>query len=174
MERATKDFGRLDVLINNAGIVSTDPDLEADLKSTLDTNAIGAAVTTYAFVPLLKKSKNPRVIHVSSGLGSIAGRTDPKNPYAAFNGLSYRMSKAAMNMLAAQNKHEFAPWGAKVWTMCPGYVVTNLTGEADRENRKNTGALSSETSAQFLHQIIRGERDADDGKFVHVGGVYPW
>ena len=84
------------------------------------------------------------------------------------------MSKAAMNMLAAQNKHEFAPWGAKVWTMCPGYVVTNLTGEADRENRKNTGALSSETSAQFLHQIIRGERDADDGKFVHVGGVYPW
>lgn len=64
----------------------------------------------------------------------------------------------------------YKSWGAKVWSYCPGYVVTNLTGEGDRQNRIDSGAESSETSAIGLLEIVQGKRDAEVGLFVAKNG----
>lgn len=167
-------LGRLDILVNNAGIVSFAPTLVAQLRDSVETNTLGAAAVTEAFMPLLQRSAAPRLIYVSSGLGSIALRLDDSFPYSKLPATAYRVSKAALNMLAACHTVEFREWGCKVWAFDPGYVVTNLTGEADRERRKALGAESSEVSARELLRIVTGERDGEVGRHVHKDGVYPW
>jgi NAD(P)-dependent dehydrogenase (short-subunit alcohol dehydrogenase family) len=80
-----KDFGRLDVLVNNAGMSPTriDGDLRERLMTIMNTNALGAVMVTEVFKELLFKSKNPRLIYVSSGLGSLSKASDP-NDLGAF------------------------------------------------------------------------------------------
>jgi len=148
--------------------------MQAQMRATFDANSTGAALVSYAFVPLLQKSSNPRVIYISSGLGSINQRADANSPYYAVPALAYRMSKAALDMLAVHTYSEFKGWGCKVWALCPGFVITNLEGEGNQEKMRQMGAISSETSAEFIQQVVRGDRDADVGKFVHRDGVYPW
>jgi len=174
----TKDLGRLDVLINNAGIASHKTKLVENLRESFETNTFGAANVTDHFIPLLLKSKDARIIYVTSGLGSI---TDALNPQAGMNYAplipAYRMSKAALNMLMACNKHEYGDKGVKLWTFCPGYVVTNLsgTGEAGKQQRRDTGAGSPAVSGKNLARIVFGERDGDEGKYVHdENEFYSW
>ncbi len=105
-KKVEHDFGRLDVLVNNAGIASRDPSLRNQLEATFDTNVIGAAVVAEAFKPLLIRSPKAYLIHVSSGLGSFAlttkkDRFDYNLPYKA-----YRMSKAALNMMMVEDWKE--------------------------------------------------------------------
>jgi NAD(P)-dependent dehydrogenase (short-subunit alcohol dehydrogenase family) len=169
-QQIQQKYNRIDVLVNNAGIISRAPDFAGQLKATLTTNAIGSALVAYEFAPLLQKSSDPRLIHVTSGLGSITQRTKPGTVQAPT--VAYRMSKAAINMLTACNAAEFGPWGCKVWALCPGYVLTNIFGGPDKQSK--VGALSSQTSATFIRQVIEGERDADVGKFIHKDGEYPW
>jgi NAD(P)-dependent dehydrogenase (short-subunit alcohol dehydrogenase family) len=173
----TKEFGRLDVLINNAGIISHATKLIDSLRETFETNTFGAANVTDHFAPLLVKSKDARIIYVTSGLGSITYKLDPNSNYYKVPGPSYRMSKAALNMLMACNKFEYGPKGVKVWTFCPGYVVTNLsrTGEEGRKQRVANGAGSPTVSGKNLSNIVFGKRDADEGKFVYEEtGIHPW
>lgn len=171
-----QEFGRVDVLINNAGIISSAKTLLEQLRETFETNSFGPAVITETFFPLLEKSKNARLIYVSSGLGSIDMRLDPNDPYRMVPGLPYRMSKAALNMLVACNVVTYGPKGVKAWAFDPGYVVTNLsgTGEKGVEERKQRGAGDPRISAQSLADIVDGKRDGDVGKFVHGNGIYPW
>jgi NAD(P)-dependent dehydrogenase (short-subunit alcohol dehydrogenase family) len=77
------------------------------------------------------------------------------------------MSKSALNMLSACHSTQFKEFGAKVWAYCPGYVVTDLTGEEDRHNRVKSVAESSEMSAQGIIEILRGR--AMIGSLVDVG-----
>ncbi|KAJ1540107.1 hypothetical protein HK405_011970 [Cladochytrium tenue] len=160
---------RLDVLVNNAGIFSRDPDLMQNLLQCLATNAAGPAVVSDTFAPLLRRSADPRIIYVSTAMGSITAAAVADD--AMLFGLPYRMSKAALNMLAAFHHRQFASWGCKVWALCPGYVVTNLGDPAEAAAR---GAGSSETSAATIEDVILGKRDGDVGKFIHKDGVYPW
>ncbi|OHE96959.1 short chain dehydrogenase [Colletotrichum orchidophilum] len=175
-EKLTADFGVLDVLVNNAGIVITQPkDRRSELVDTFNTNAASPLLLTEALVPLLQKSKDPRIINVTSGLGSLHERTTPGGPYYDVRADAYRISKAALNMATAHMLYDFKSWGAKVWAFCPGWVVTNLTGEADRQNRIDGGAESSETSAQGILEIVEGKRDGEVGKFVkRQGEQYKW
>ena len=92
-----KEFRRLDVLVNNAGIVSHNPNLLENLRATFETNAFGPAVMTEAFLPLLEKGRDARLVYVSSGLGSLGLRADPTYPYYNLPATTYRMSKSAMN-----------------------------------------------------------------------------
>jgi NAD(P)-dependent dehydrogenase (short-subunit alcohol dehydrogenase family) len=176
MEQVTKEYGHLDVLINNAGIIAKSPTLIANLREAFETNTFGPAVVTDTFLPLLLKSSNARVIYVTSGLGSITDRLDTKSPYYMIPAVSYRMTKTALNMLAACNHVELGPKGVKVWTYCPGYVVTNLTGtgEAGRQERVRNGAGSAVESAEGIEELVNGTRDADVGKFVKKGGFWDW
>ncbi len=168
VKKLEQDFGRLDILINNAGICPEDHSYDMPsrdtFRSTFETNVFGPSILTDALVPLLKKSKEPKIINVSSTMGSIG--IISKNP-AAPNVPSfpaYRMSKSAFNMMTAWQNSQLKQFGFKVWSYCPGYVATDLG--RDREHRVKTGIDSSETSAAGMVEIVEGKRDADAGGFV--------
>jgi NAD(P)-dependent dehydrogenase (short-subunit alcohol dehydrogenase family) len=184
VKKIEQDFGRLDVLVNNAGVCPENNTQEwttrDTLRATFETNVYGPMILTEALIPLLKASKNAMVINVTSGLGSITGMdpdldtSDPMKPFQSARVPGYRMSKAALNMLTAYQNLHLREYGLKVWAYCPGFVQTDL--QNDREARENLSwCESSETSAQGILDIVRGERDGEVGKFVTKrGGAYPW
>ncbi|PVH71279.1 short chain dehydrogenase [Cadophora sp. DSE1049] len=174
VEEVKSKYGHLDILINNAGICPMDFSRSV-LRDALETNAISPSVVTEAFAPLLLKSSSPRIIYVSSVLGSISNRGDPKNN--AYNEAykAYRISKAALNMVVACDAWEYRE-KAKVFAFCPGYVITDLAGQ--REAKEKAGfAKTPEGSARGLLAIAAGKRDEENGLFLHdenIGEVYPW
>ena len=136
------------------------------LYDIFDTNVFGALLLTNAVAPLLKKSKSPKIINITSEL-------DSTDPWHKLSGDAYRMSKAALNMLTACQLVEFQDAGVKVWAFCPGYVVTDVAG--DRESRKEKGAESFETIAKGILGIVKGKHDGEVGKFItKYGKQYPW
>ena len=166
--------GHLDILINNAGICPMDFS-RSILRDTLETNATSPAMVTQAFAPLLLKSSAARVVYVSSQLGSITQRSDPSN--VAYNEAykAYRISKTALNMLAACDAWDYRG-KIKVFAYCPGYVITDLAGQ--REDKKQGGvAKEPEGSARGLLVIAEGKRDSENGLFLHdetEGERYDW
>ena len=121
-----KTYGRVDVLINNAGIIAKGeaPALKvklATVRDTLETNALGPLRLAQALVPLLKDSASPRIVNMSSGMGALS---DNDGGYAA-----YRMSKTALNavtaILAAELRGTIA-----VNSVCPGWVKTDMGGQS--------------------------------------------
>ncbi|RFU25370.1 hypothetical protein B7463_g10965, partial [Scytalidium lignicola] len=167
-------YGRLDVLINNAGIcpVTFSRDI---LRETLEINTTSPAIVTESFTPLLRNSRHPRVIYVSSTLRSIGIRSDPNSRVRSEDYKAYRISKAALNMLTACDAWEYEKDGFKVFAYCPGYVVTDLAGMRDEKLKQ--GAATPERSARGLLAIAEGKRDLEAGKFLHgeaSGMVYPW
>lgn len=169
-----KEHGRLDVLINNAGIASQVPSLKEQLETTFNVNVIGAALMTDAFTPLLLKSAKPYLLYVSSGLGSLSGAADKSSPHYTVEVNAYRMSKAALNMLAVQDAKLLGKQGMNVFAVCPGLVESGLRGEGEMARTAGGRAGSPEESGQTMLKIIEGARDEDVGKFVHKDGVYTW
>lgn len=167
--------GRLDTLINNAGICPTDFTRES-LRSSLETNAVSPSMVTLAFAPLLQKSGSPRIVYVSSQLGSITLRSDPSNLAYNEDYKVYRTSKAALNMLAACDAWEYGKKGFKVFAYCPGYVISDLAGM--REAKEKSGfAKQPDGSARGLLLIAEGNRDQEHGRFLHdeqPGQTYAW
>ncbi|KAI9728787.1 MAG: hypothetical protein M1834_007173 [Cirrosporium novae-zelandiae] len=177
-KQVSEQFGHLDTLINNAGIYSplTLP-LSDQLTANLRTNTLGSLLVTEAFLPLLKKTPHThtrRLITISSRLGSLSLKSDPSTPHNTEPHMAYRISKAAVNMMTICYAQDLAKDGIKVFAVCPGYVVTNLSGEEDRENRVKRGAGSSEVSAETILGVVEGGRDGEAGGFLHKDGVYPW
>ena len=134
-------------------------------------NVIGAAMVSEACKPLLSKSEGPYLIHIASMMDSTSqyvnmDRADYK---------SYRMSKAALLMPALGDFREAKAQGSriKVFAACPGYVVSNLRGTSELQRSGWGHAGDPEESGRMILDVIEGRRDADDGKFVHKGGVYP-
>ena len=129
-EDAALHLPRLDVLINNAGVAPGKPDqplegLElAQVRDAMDTNALGALRTTRSFLPLLLKSRQPRVINVSSGAASLSNNPIEQPNYA------YCGSKAALNMFTRIMAREFRPQELCIVAMTPGWVRTDMGGEA--------------------------------------------
>ncbi|KAL1598887.1 hypothetical protein SLS60_008030 [Paraconiothyrium brasiliense] len=168
------DYGHLDVLINNAGnqVQPRFPTRE-QLRESFETNVYGPVILMQTLLPLITVSQGKKIINVSSELGSITGGSNPshhayRNPFTA-----YRMSKAALNMLSATTYAHLKDQGVKVWSFCPGFVITNLADQRDR--RAAMGAESSETSAQAILDIVEGKRDAEAGKFIgRYGRQIPW
>ncbi|KAL1884777.1 hypothetical protein Plec18167_002369 [Paecilomyces lecythidis] len=173
---------RLDVLINNAGILSKSPDLGTRFSETLTTNVVGPALVTDAFAPLLLNARNPYVINVSSLLGSVERAADKGDVFYQTSplGLAYRVSKAALNMLTVEQgkalgeKREDGRGGVKVFAVCPGLVRSNLRGEKEEERNARGRAGDPEESGRLMLSILEGERDKDVGKFVYKDGVSAW
>ncbi|MCJ1457988.1 hypothetical protein MMC28_008357 [Mycoblastus sanguinarius] len=173
-KEVASQWGHLDILINNAGICPLTFDREV-LREVLETNTISPGLVTQAFAPLLKKANQARVVYVSSALGSIGMRSDLSSAMSKQDYKSYRISKAALNMLVTCDAWQYEKDGIKVFAFCPGYVVTDLAGM--RQAKIDQGAPTAEGSARGLLDIAEGKRDADAGKFLHIrggDGVHPW
>jgi NAD(P)-dependent dehydrogenase (short-subunit alcohol dehydrogenase family) len=131
------DPGRLDVLVNNAGIGSdfgvsgADPDFDA-IQRALDTNFFGAYRVTIALLDLLRTSAHPRIVNVSSGMGGIAemGGWSP----------GYRVSKASMNAMTRILSTELAGEGFRINSACPGFVNTDMGGPMGATKTVQEGA----------------------------------
>jgi NAD(P)-dependent dehydrogenase (short-subunit alcohol dehydrogenase family) len=163
-----KEFGYLDVLINNAGIFLDHlglPKHELYTK-TFSTNVIGPAVLTEGLLPLLRKAKAgpPRIIFVSSAMGSIALSKDKTLPWYNLEAKAYDASKAAVNMLVV-NFDRVLNGEGKVFSVCPGKVATNLTGY--------DGVSLEEGAARIVELAVNGEKE-EGGTFTHKDGSYPW
>jgi NAD(P)-dependent dehydrogenase (short-subunit alcohol dehydrogenase family) len=120
-------YGRLDVLVNNAGIVGPRqalPDVTADdVLGVLDANLLGVVRVTRAFLPLLRVSANPRIVNVSSGTGRLTWQVERGWPQEIAPPI-YSMSKAALTMLTLQYAQSLP--GILVNAAWPGYTATDL------------------------------------------------
>ena len=155
----------LDLLINNAGIGGDDHGrilgqlTSAEVSHVITTNAVGPLILSQACRDMLKKGDNPRVVMISSGLGSLQ-RTGGTS-YA------YRMSKAAMNMAARVLAFDSAMDRITTVTVNPGWVQTDMGGP--------NAALAPEQSGGALRKLINHLTPADNGKFFQYdGSELPW
>jgi NAD(P)-dependent dehydrogenase (short-subunit alcohol dehydrogenase family) len=163
-------FGRLDVLVNNAGTALDGRTPGASLRSvfhdTFEVNVFGVACLTEAMAPLLVKSGHGRIVNVSSGLGSLALAVDPASPYAAVKPPAYNSSKAAVNMLTVIYAARLRDHGIKVNAADPGYCATELNGFS-----------GPRTPAQGAIAAIRLATLGDDGPtagYFDEDGPVPW
>ncbi|GAA3146673.1 SDR family NAD(P)-dependent oxidoreductase [Nonomuraea roseoviolacea] len=124
--------GAIDVLVNNAGILGThnpaDQITAADARAVFEVNVVGIVRVTHAFLPLLRKSANPVIVNVSSGMGSFAATHDPERVESRLVAPLYTSSKAAVTMLTTQ--YAKALPDVKVNTADPGYTATDFNGHS--------------------------------------------
>jgi NAD(P)-dependent dehydrogenase (short-subunit alcohol dehydrogenase family) len=167
-------FGKLDILINNAGVGAQDGTLvnktihttEEELQKIFGTNLFSVIAVTRAFLPLLKKSEAGRIVNLSSILGSLTLHADPDSRIASVKTFAYDASKAALNAftihLAAELKHT----KIKVNSAHPGWVKTDMGGE-DAPMELPEGAKTS------VDLALLGP-DGPNGRFIHLGQELPW
>jgi len=141
-----KEQGHLDVLINNAGISGIVPQsaLETsidDFKEVFDINLYGVVSVTQTFIDLLQKSTEPRIVNVSTSVGSLSLQSNPNWPaydYAKY--AVYASSKSAMNMYTVHLAYELRDTAFKVNAVCPGYTKTDFTnymgGEVEEAGKR--------------------------------------
>ena len=167
-ERAAAESGRLDVLVNNAGIVGRRvavPDTTAaDVGAVLETNVLGVVRVTQAFLPLLERSDDPAVVNVSSGMGSFAVTNDPERLESTIVGLGYPASKAALTMLTTQYAKGLPH--IRFNAVDPGYTATDLNG--------HSGTQSVEEGTDAIVRMARIGGSRLTGTFVDRAGVVPW
>ncbi|KAF7196898.1 Short-chain dehydrogenase/reductase tropE [Pseudocercospora fuligena] len=173
-KHVTDSHGRLDALVNNAAVASfpEGTPTEEQMRQSFETNCIGPVLVVDEFAPLLKKSiTTPRIVNVSSGAGSITRRLDQSPSAAKFKAVAYRSTKAALNMITAEQVVEFGDSGFKIFAYCPGFTVSNLSSM----NTTATGAKPTSEGVRPLVDIINGKRDAEHTKFLNEKGEqYPW
>lgn len=153
----------LDVLINNAGISGGEPytALEASSEqflSAFNTNIFGVARVTQAFIDLLKKSSQPRIVNVSTSVGSLTLQSDPN--WVGYNFAKYAVygaSKAALNMFTVHLAYELRDTLFKVNAVCPGYTKTDFTGY-------NGGEV--EDAGKRIVKYVLLDKDGVTGKFI--------
>lgn len=127
------DMGRLDVLVNNAGLMFPPPPSLAEesideMQRMFDTNVFGVIRVTQVFLPLLRKSKAARIVMMSSGLGSLTDALDMRSETWTVGFGGYCASKTALNMLTVKLAKELDRDGIKVNAVDPGLTSTDMTG----------------------------------------------
>jgi len=172
---AARQVERLDVLVNNAGIMldsSAPPedDVEA-FRRTYETNVFGVLRVTNAFLPALRRSPAPRIVNVSSGTGSLAWSADPEQAFAVSkgSGAAYRSSKTALNALTLFYAQSLADAGFKVNALAPGLRRTELN-----ERAAGSDGDPAEAAAGAVRLALLPD-DAPTGAFFSWDGTpVPW
>jgi NAD(P)-dependent dehydrogenase (short-subunit alcohol dehydrogenase family) len=173
-DRVQKEFGRLDVLINNAGIHVGRPALEitaAEMRKTYETNVFGVVTMINAMLPLLKSAPHPRVVNVASTTASLTLTADPSTMFGQENNsLAYASSKSAVVMLTLQYanalKRDAAHGHIKMNAVTPGYIATDLNGYS--------GPRTVEQGAQIVVKMATIPDDGPSGGFFNDDGAVPW
>ena len=166
----------LDVLINNAGILGgmSQPALTSSvsmIKEVFETNVFGVIEVTQAFIDLLQKSPEPRIVNVTSGLGSLTLHNDPSWKYYPVKGAAYQPSKAALNAYTIMLAYELRDTPFKVNAVDPGYTAT------DFNHHSGPGSVA-DAAARVVKAAVLGP-DGPTSQFFSDDnapetGISPW
>jgi NAD(P)-dependent dehydrogenase (short-subunit alcohol dehydrogenase family) len=159
-------FGRLDVLVNNAGVAEWRADDVDSFRRTFDTNVFGVVAVTYALMPLLKKSRNGRIVNQSSVLGSLTSLASKPHMFGNFVIPAYTASKAALNGFTVALAHKTQGTALKVNSAHPGWVRTDLGGKE--------APLDVVDGAKTAVMLATLPDDGPSGRFFHMGEPLPW
>ena len=183
-ERIRNEFGRLDVLVQNAAISNTTklPGQSvgdyaktvrpsnvslAEVRAVWETNVFGVLAVYQAMLPLLRKAPQARIVNVSSGSGSLTMNSNPANPHRRVFGPVYPASKTALNALTLAMAIELEPEGIKVNAASPGFTKTNLNAYEGTETVE-------EGASEAVRLALLGT-DGPTGTFSHAKlGTLPW
>ena len=181
--RIGKEYGRLDLLINNAAISNTRKGnlslkdyLEVsrasnapldEVRKVWETNVFGALAVYQAMLPLLRKSADARIINVSSAVGSLTANADPAGHYHASFGPVYPASKAALNAMTLAMMVELESTQIKINLVSPGFTKTNLNGYE--------GTQSLEDGSREIMRVAMLGPDGPSGTFTRwENATIPW
>lgn len=159
-------FGRLDVLVNNAGVAAWTSDDLATFHSTLDANLFGVVAVTYALLPLLEASPAGRIVNQSSILGSLGTISAAPERFGEMLNPAYTTSKAALNGFTVALAHKLRRTHVKVNAAHPGWVKTDLGSDA-----APMGVVDGAKTAVTLATL---PADGATGGFFHLGERLPW
>jgi NAD(P)-dependent dehydrogenase (short-subunit alcohol dehydrogenase family) len=182
-ERIRKEFGRLDLLVNNAAISNTRkgnlsiqeyvklsrPSNVAldEVRAVWDTNVFGVLAVYQAMLPLLRESSDARIVNVSSAVGSLTLNADPASHYHAMFGPVYPASKTALNAITLAMMIELESTGIKVNLVTPGFTKTNLNGYE--------GTASVEDGSREVVRVALLGPDGPSGTFTRwENATIPW
>jgi NAD(P)-dependent dehydrogenase (short-subunit alcohol dehydrogenase family) len=180
-ERIRNELGRLDVLVNNAGITNAGKSgrpLQEMAKSGLlsvvsldevrkvwETNVFGVIAVTQAMLPLLREAPAARIVNISSGGGSLAWNLDPTNPHRFMFG-NYSASKSALNAITVALALNLESEGIKVNAADPGFTSTDLNNFA--------GTRTVEQAAREPVRLALLDANGPTGTFSNEDGPVPW
>jgi NAD(P)-dependent dehydrogenase (short-subunit alcohol dehydrogenase family) len=167
-------FGRLDVLVNNAGIlkealVGQNNSLTVDqetLRTTFEANFFAVVALTQALIPLLQRSPAGRIVNLSSILGSQTLHSSTNSPIEVAKGLAYNASKSALNMFTIHLAHALKDSNIKVNSAHPGWVKTELGGEH--------APMEISDSWKTSVRLATLPADGPSGAYFHEDQPLPW
>ncbi|MFD5740641.1 SDR family oxidoreductase [Streptomyces massasporeus] len=162
--------GGLDVLVNNAGITGSVPQLPtevdpATVRTVVETNVIGVIRVTNAMLPMLRRSPAPRIVNMSSGVGSLTRQTTPGSDTGPI-AVAYSPSKTFLNAVTVQYAKELGDTPVLVNAACPGYCATDLNGFR--------GTRTPEQGAAVAIRLATLPDDGPTGAFFDDEGEVPW
>jgi NAD(P)-dependent dehydrogenase (short-subunit alcohol dehydrogenase family) len=165
-------YGRLDVLVNNAGITGGHPQQPSSvdpavIRAVVETNVIGVVRVTNAMLPLLRDAPSPRIVNVSSSVGSLTRQSGPggettTGPVA----VAYAPSKTFLNAVTLQYVQELVGTNILVNCACPGFVATDLNGFR--------GVRTPQEGAATAIRLATLPDGGPTGGFFEDAGVIPW
>src|SRR5580658_5990242 len=180
-ERIQNELGRLDVLVNNAGVshvgkpgrplqeiaksVRASVASLDEVRAIFETNVFGVMAVTQAMLPLLREAPAARIVNVSSSSGSLARNADPNNPHRAMFG-AYSTSKTALNAVTLAFAAELESSGIKVNAACPGFTATDLNNFQ--------GTRTVEQGAREAVRLALLDANGPTGTFSDENGPVPW
>jgi len=163
-----KEYGHLDILINNAGVFLEKGVLPSQLKlttlrETFEVNFFGAFAMITAMLPLLKKSTGGRIVNVSSGQGSLTRSSGPDSTRIQ---LAYNSSKAALNALTIQFAKELKNTPIKINAAAPGYTITDMN--------EGKGQRTVQQASQIIVKLAMLDETGTSGGYFEDAGEIPW
>lgn len=165
-----KADGKLDVLINNAGISggrkTPTQQTADDVRTIYETNVFGPIRVTQAFLPLLRAADSANVVMVSSGLGSLGWLSDSANQFYGVNLLGYNSSKSALNAVTLSFAKELASESIRVNAADPGYTATDFNG--------HSGYRTVEQAATGIVWLAGLDESGPTGGFYFEQERVPW
>jgi NAD(P)-dependent dehydrogenase (short-subunit alcohol dehydrogenase family) len=180
-ERIRKELGRLDVLVNNAGIShagkpgrslqemvkSGRPSVASldEVRTVFETNVFGVIAVTQAMLPLLREAPAARIVNVSSSTGSLTMNSDPANPRRAMFG-AYSWSKTALNAITIAFASDLESAGIKVNAACPGFTATDLNNFE--------GTRTVQQAAREPVRLALLDANGPTGTYSNDDGPVPW
>jgi NAD(P)-dependent dehydrogenase (short-subunit alcohol dehydrogenase family) len=166
-----QEYGRLDVLVNNAAIIPVGDagvaEIEAAvLRDGFDTNVVGLVAVTQAMLPLLRKAEQARVVNLSTSLASFTLVGDPESRFASRRTLAYNATKAAVNMVTVMLANELRGTGILVNAADPGNCATDMGGWQ--------AARTPAQGAAVAVRLATLEADGPTGQVQDEAGQLPW